>query len=204
MIITGEVSVDAKRWTLSRLKFGRALLPIAIVVGIVARRSLWTPLVVVGCASMAVSLYAMLSARRSIGRRVLAGGRGVLHLRPHGVQSAQENGDDIPVREVKSWTWDGARAARLYGPHYAWRLRTTAEAGEMLNTLLRHQIGPPYLLRRRGSPRVRWGAFVVMLLGPIAVWFGIAFEVTPVLVVGILCFVLGFATFGAFSQRVVR
>ena len=71
-----------------------------------------------------------------------------------------------------------------------------------MRALLVAAFGEPLVLRRRGSARARSIGGAVAAAGALLVAGGIAWDVAPLAIPGVLALVFGLATLGALSQKV--
>ncbi|MET0592297.1 MAG: hypothetical protein ABW133_06335 [Polyangiaceae bacterium] len=206
MAAESDLLVTATRYHIARIQIARTLLPIATIVGIVARRLLGDAIVVVAFALLAVLLALWFSASKGLGRRRMQIRSGALRLARQDAESAARDEDrssEIPFRSIRQWTWNGT-IARLYGAEHSWKLRAIDGKDEALGESLRGALGAALILKRRGSGRARIIALVVAVLGLASAGFGIATETGPMAILGVLGLVGGFAAFGALSQHAVK
>ena len=203
----GVIEVTATRYHVARIQIARLLAPVAIVVGIFARRLMTTPLLLAAFALMLFALGLFASSRAALGRRALQIRNGVLRLATESTarerDGDREHSNDIALRLIGKWTWNGS-IARLYGAEHSWKLSSVSHQHEALCAALRAALGPPLVLHRRGSARARAIALSIALLGVTAAGFGIAYETTALALIGVPCLVGGLAALGALSQRVVH
>ena len=182
----------AVRIDVRRTRLGLFLVPVCAVTGVVARRTMVGPLLVATLGLFVATVVVFTTARRSLGRCHVRAGSGRLQI--------GENGQDIPVRDVRSWTIDG-RTSRVYTAEAGWTFRAAPEQGDALRALLVGVFGPPLFLTRRGSRRARF-ATTVAVLGLAAAAAGIAQDIPAFTMVGVPAFLFGLAVLGALFQKV--
>jgi hypothetical protein len=194
------IAVTATRYDVTRIQVVRFLAPMAMILGVIARRFMTAPLLLAAFALLLFTfgLYAL--SRVALGRRELQIRNGVLRL---ATGSARDPADDIALRSLRKWTWNGSMA-RLYAAEHSWKLRAARGDHETLGAALREALGPPLVLRRRGSASARTLAISMAALGLVAAGFGIAYETTALALMGVPCLIGGLAAFGALSQSVAR
>lgn len=172
--------------------FGQMLVPVATLLTIVARRLGTDLLAVATLVFLMFALGVMLSARSSRGRQQL-------EVRSHRLSI---NNITITRAEVTRWSWNGARAL-LQGEGESWALSAVG-APEPVRLALVSVLGPPRVMVRRGSPRARTWAAAAGVAGLLSFPLIILFNLPILLPVSVVLFLAGFATFGAFSQRITR
>ena len=194
MTDSGDVKLEAKvtRYTIARLRFGQLLLPMAFVTAVAARRFPGVFTVGLALTAQALVLWLFFTAGKRFGWQRLAFERGGVTI---GSTDAR-----IERHKVHRWTIVGG-LARLYGLEQSYKLRARGGAEPELSALLARQFGPPLALRRRGSLRARLIALAIGVCGLIGAAIAIGVGITWLAIVGPLAFVVGFATFGALSQR---
>jgi hypothetical protein len=191
---SASVEMHVTLYRIARIRAAQALIPFAVVASIFARRSLNPVAVTVALLLQLATLVTFLSARRGLGWQRFRLDKGAGSFGPN-LRLARTR--------VERWTIHG-RLARLYCQDISLRLRGRTSAAESLDACLRCWLGAPLLLERRGSARARGIAATVALSGLAFVAAAFALDNVPLVVAGILCVVLGGATFGALSQRVAR
>lgn len=180
-----------RRTLAARWRVGQTVTPIAMVLGVVARRTESLPAYIAAGTAMLLAGIAFLSARRTF-RRV--------ELRAeHKRVTAILGGHATTISDVYIWTMDGA--ARVYDPLGGWSFED--KDGNRLAALLTDAFGSPFALRRRGSDRARYAALVVACAGALSTAAGFGARYGPLVLAGIPLFVCGAAVFGAFSQKVI-
>jgi hypothetical protein len=191
---TQDITAEVVRVDPAQVRFGQALVPVATIVAIAARR-LDRPLlaaVFVGVGTLA--LLSFVFARRSLGSMTLRFAAGGV-LWP--------DGSRVSPSDVNAWVSDGS-AARLYSNSANWKLKVAHERAEELASALRRVFGPPISLARRGTPRARSAALAVGIAGGCAVAFGLGLNLLPLVLVGVPSLIFGLAAFGALSQKIAR
>ena len=189
----GEATLEVKvtRYDVGRLRLGQLLVPVAVVLTVAARHApTMTPLFL-AFGLQAVGLTVFLTAARRYGWQPLRFEHGV---------SFGKTGLHLQPREVRRWTLVG-RVARLYGGDTSFKLRVRDGGEQVLDALLRSQFGAPVRLERRGSRSVRMTALAVGLGGIVVCALAIARDSSLLAVFGAPPMMLGFAVFGAMSQR---
>lgn len=194
---SGIIEARTTRYNVKRVRFGQALIPLAMIVTIVARRTEGT---LAGFAMLGVlvtAALAFLSAIKRFGWQAVRVERGSVWM---GTGPTSER---IRCEQVRDWTWLNG-IARLYGGEISYTLKSRPGSDEALETLLRGLLGKPRGLQRRGSPRARMIALSVAGLGLAACVSAFVFDSVPLIVVGVPAFGIGLATFGALSQRIAQ
>jgi hypothetical protein len=181
-----------KRTLASRWRLGQTVTPVAMILGVVARRTESTIAYSAAAAAVIVAATAFVSARRTSRRvQVRANGKHVI---------AALAGEPISISGVYAWTiHDGT--ARAYDPMGGWMFRDTDTTS--LASLLTSAFGPPLALRRRGTDRGRYAALCVACAGTLLAAAGFGAGSVPLVIAGLPLVIFGIAFFGAFSQRVV-
>jgi hypothetical protein len=203
------IAVTATRYDVTRTQIVRFLAPVAMILGLIARRLMTTPLLLAAFALILFTFGLYASSRAALGRRAQQIRNGVLRLATDSAAlgetapRAHDPSDDIALRSIRKWTWDGS-IARLYAAEHSWKLRSACGDHETLEGALREALGPPLVLRRRGSARARRLALSMAALGIVAAGFGMAYETTALALIGVPCLIGGLAAFGALSQSVAR
>jgi hypothetical protein len=203
------IAVTATRYDVARIQIVQFLAPAAMILGVVARWRMTTPLLLAGFALILFTFGLYASSRAALGRRALQIRNGILRLAIESTAlgetapCAHDPADDIALRSIRKWTWDGS-IARLYAAEHSWKLRSARGDHETLGDSLRETLGPPLVLRRRGSARARVLALSMAALGVVAAGFGIAYETTALALIGVPCLIGGLAALGALSQSVAR
>ncbi len=190
-----ETSVKAVRTDVAKWQRGQALAPIAVVVSIIARRSMVPVLLLAAGGLLATAGVLFIQARRSMGR---------CELHALGDRVRLDDGDagaEIARGDVRAWTFQGG-TARLYTSVAGWRLAMLEGGVEDLRQILASVFGPPLLLQRRGSVRARQVAGGIALTGAVVVAVAIALDFGPLVFVGVLMVLFGLGALGALSQRV--
>jgi hypothetical protein len=192
-----EESIEARvtRYNVARFRAGQALVPIAIIVTIFARRLPDVVPISAALVAQGLAVLAFLSAIRWLGWQPVRVERSAVWLGSTGVQA--------PRNRVRDWTYVNG-VARLYGADTSFTLRARKGQEAMLEALLRGLLGKPTQLERRGSKRGRIIAISAAVVGLVLVGLAFALDSIPLIVVGMPAFIFGLATFGALSQRVAR
>jgi hypothetical protein len=185
------VTAKVVRISVANVRLAQVLWPGAMVAGILARRFSGMLAGTIASALLFVGLGAMLLARRNLGRHPVSVGRHTISF--DGTKEA------VAVADVASWTFDGS-VARLYGTKFSWALIATSD--EPLLASLMSVLAAPVQLQRRGSRRARTIAAAICLAGIASIPVSIFIDVLPLMLLGVVCAILGFACFAAFSQRV--
>jgi hypothetical protein len=186
------VVATVTRTLLARVRVGQLLAPIGIGVGVIARRTMNVPLIIVTAVVYLAALGAFLSARRTL-RRVEVRGAG------HALTFVSNGGVAVHTGKVYAWTFDRGRA-RVYDGEGGWSVR--GNDAEALKMALTHALGSPLRLERRGSRRARLTALAVAVAGAPAMVAGAAFEIILLFMAGLLASLFGLATFAALSRKV--
>lgn len=188
-------SVPARvvRWHPERVRLGQSLLPVAMLVGIMARRTGGTVLFAAAFATIGVALAILLGARRGFAGASVSVERGRIRLGPRE--------PPIVASEVRRWAFDGA-TARIQGASVTWSIRASSADTPALGAALRSALGRPVLLTPRGSQPARRAAFVVGASGVLFVALALGLGLMPLFPVGLLCIIGGVTAFGALSQKV--
>jgi hypothetical protein len=188
------ITVHVTRYRIARVRAGQALVPFVIISSIVARRMPETIPVGIAVLLQLATAIALFSARRSFGWRPFRIERGVARV-----------GQDLEIvrHRVLRWTAVG-NVTRIYCSDISLRLRSRTEDTLRLSNALQSWLGAPIRLQRRGTRRARGVALTVSLAGLALVAVAFAFSKVALVVLGIPCFIIGIATFGALSQRVAR
>jgi hypothetical protein len=188
--VTGATIV---RYDVAKIRVGQAVVPVAIVAGVVFRHF---PGIVSGALAIAAQLVALLifaRARRGLGRQVVRVERGKVKL--------GELVLEIVPAHVARWTMDG-RTARLYAGQVSWKLTAVGDNGDALRVVLSRVLGKPIALSRRGSPRARLMALIVGLVGLAMIALAIAYQLNMAFVfIGVPAVIMGFATFATLTQK---
>lgn len=181
-----------KRTIASRWRLGQTVTPVAMILGVVARRTESTVAYSAAAGALILAAIAFLSARRTFRRvQLRAAGK---HI------TAALAGEPISISGVSAWTiLDGT--ARVYDPMGGWMFRDKDTTS--LASLLTSAFGPPLTLRRRGTDRARYAALCVACAGTLAAAAGFGAGSVPLVIAGLPLFIFGLAFFGALSQRVV-
>lgn len=180
-----------KRTLASRWRLGQMVVPVAMILGVVARRTENTVAYSAAAGALILAAMAFLSARRKF-RRVQIRAEGK-HI------TATLAGEPISISGVHAWTvHDGT--ARVYDPTGGWAFRDQDTTS--LASLLTSAFGPPLALRRRGTDRGRFSALCVACAGGLSAAAGFGAGSVPVVVAGLPMFIFGIVCFGALSQRV--
>ena len=197
MVDSGSSSVEARvtRYKVRRFRLGQALVPPALLITILARRTQDLVATIAMFGLLSLALLAFLSAIKRIGWQVLRVERGSIWF-----GTTEER---VRRERVRDWTWLNG-VARLYGAETSYTLRPRRGSEAALEALLRGLLGAPRALQRRGTVRARVIAMSVALLGLAACVAAFAFDSIPLIVAGVPAFGIGIATFGALSQRVVQ
>src|SRR6185312_15297027 len=191
-----ESRTKVLRMSVARFQIATALVPVALILATVARRSGGGVFVyVLAFAAQAAAFAAFFGARRSF---VVTG------LRREGSRLGFVETDESVARtEVTLWTWSDGRA-RVYTSRFGWTLTAAPGASpDALRAFLAGIFGEPRALRRRGSTRGRLVALAVALLGSVVWVYGFFVELPLIAVACVPCVVFGLATFGALSQQIV-
>lgn len=188
-----EIAASVARIDVVKWRLAQALLPIATIAGIVARRSSNCLATFAAFGFLAAATATFLIARRSFGLTRLSATAGRISLGNSAIE--------IPSSQVTRWTLEG-NCARLYGGRTSWKLVSHTVDGNSFRSLLAGTLGPPKQLRRRGTPTARRIALCISVVGLVSSAAGISLDIVVLAVVGIPSFVVGLATFGALSQKV--
>jgi hypothetical protein len=110
----------------------------------------------------------------------------------------------ITRADVRRWTYS-RNTASLHCGEINYRVSTGAFDGPALVRCLTEFLGAPEPLEYRGSLEARLIALCIALTGLLLLIVAFATDQSLVLIfIGIPSFILGFATFATFSQRVIR
>jgi hypothetical protein len=205
----GAIVVTATRYDVARIRIVRVLAPVTMIVGVSARWTMAKPLVLAAFALILFTIGMYASSRAALRRRAMHVCDGVIRLRADSAawrpsaHPRHDPSDDIALAAIRQWTWNGS-IVRLYGGEHAWKLCSASGHHEALGHALRAGLGPPLLLRRRGSARARVLALAIAAVGGAALWAGIAYEWSALALVGVPCVIGGLAALGALSQSVTR
>ena len=184
------IRYDVTRWTVAQ-----GLVPFAMLASVAARRVPSTLTIVIAAALLSATLLTFARARCNLGRQILHNEGGKLRL--------QASGDELSRRTIGQWI-SQAGMARLHGTRTSYKLRVDeAHRGE-LEILLSQALGMASSTTPRGSPRARALAAVVLALGIVSLGVALILQSLPFLFVGVPAAVIGGATLGALSQRVIR
>ncbi len=188
-----ELTANAVRTDVVKWRVGQALVPISTVVSVFARRTMEPPVLAVAAVLLATTGILLWSARRPFRGCALRVLGDCVRLGDHDAE--------LNRSEFRAWTLE-AGVARLYSPSTGWRLSVSASETEALHQLLRPIFGAPLVLRRRGSQQGRQIAGAVAIVGAVLVSTSIAFELVPLVLVGVPALIFGLAALGALSQKV--
>ncbi len=190
----GQLEARVTRYNIPRFRLGQALVPIALIATVLARRFPESVPLAAALFAQALAAGAFLSAVRWFGWQKLRSERGTVWFGSTGLRIKRDS--------VLEWTTVG-RTARIYGSDVSFRVRVRAGAEPAIQGVLRPILGKPTALKRRGSKRARTIALGVAVLGLGLVLISFAVVDTIVLtILGTPALVFGIATFGALSQRV--
>lgn len=189
-----SVEMHVTLYRIARIRAAQALIPFMVLASIFARRSLGGVAVTTALLLQLATLVTFLSARRNLGWQQVRIENGVGGFGPN---------LKLTHAQVERWTIRG-RVARLYCQNVSLRLRSRSRDSQSLASYLRSWLGAPLQLERRGSARARGIAAIVAASGVGLIGAAVALDSVPLIVAGVLCVVLGGATFGALSQRVAR
>ncbi|MES1207573.1 MAG: hypothetical protein ABUS79_16680 [Pseudomonadota bacterium] len=181
-----------RRTLASRRRLGQTFTPVAMILGVVARRTDSVPAYVVAGAAVLLAAVAVLSARRTF--------RHVEIRAEHKHITAILGREPVSISAVSSWTMDGT-IAHVYDPFGGWSLQDSDNRS--LAALLTGACGAPLALRRRGSDRARYAALSVACAGALSPAAGFGAERVLLVIAGIPLFGIGAAVFGALSQKVI-
>src|SRR5688572_5309825 len=133
------LEAKATRYNISRLQYGRMLIPIAIFVSIGARAvpNVFTAVLAFGVQGTA--LYLLLSAAKRFGWQPLVVEQGSVSIGSTGVR--------LERHKVHEWTMVNG-LARLYGVELSYKLRARSGGEEQLSALLERRFGPRTALHR--------------------------------------------------------
>lgn len=188
------VNVRVTEYRIARIKAGQAIVPLAVLSSIVARRWLHPVAVAVAVVVLVAGLLSFFSARRALGRQ------------PFRVQDGSAVfGTRITLtrKRVLRWTL-GANVIRLYCADISLRLVCDSDDRHQLVQSLTAWLGRPIQLERRGSQQARMLAIFAAAAGLACTVAAFAFETIALVVIGLPVFIIGLATFGALSQRIAR
>jgi hypothetical protein len=188
------IEVRVTRYALKRVQLGQLLVPVAIGVGILARRfpEVVSPYLVF--ALYGGVLAVVLSGIRRLGKRTL-----------RVEDAAIELGDGLRVaRSEIAWWAMHRELVRLYGDEVSFRLRAHADDVSRLAAQLTQVFGPGQVLQPRGSLRARRLALAACLLGVLLMLSVFVHGKMLVLLPGIVCTLLGGASYATLRQRVLR
>jgi len=195
MVGADEVHIEARvtRYNIARFRLGQALVPVALIVTVVARRFPDTVPIAGAFIAQGFVAAAFLSAVRWLGWQPLRFERGAVWFGTTGLHAKQN--------ALRDWTLrDGV--VRIYGSDASFKLRVRPGGEPALEALLRGLFGRATRLKRRGSKRARTGALVVALAGLTAVVGSFLADMLALTLLGTPALIAGLATFGALSQRV--
>ena len=182
------VKVQLVRYNVTRVRLVQALLPVALILVPVARRTMY-PLVICFAALVLAVVLGLLATLRT--KR-----QAVVQECHNGLRFSDET---IRREDLRMWRWEGNRA-RLYLAHGALVLRAMGQ-WKGLEKVLVTALGPPRTFVRRGSRRARVAASMLLLMG--IAWFGIFFAFgSDLAAFGVLAVVGGASALGALSQSV--
>lgn len=197
MVDSGPTGVEARvtRYTVRRFRVGQALIPLAMLVTVLARRSENPVAMVVMVGVLGFTLFALLSAIKRFGEQSIRIDRGSIWFCPSNERVRRER--------VRDWTWLNG-VARLYGSDSSYTLKACSGSEVTLEASLQGLLGAPQSLQRRGTFRARMIALGIAFLGLAACGAAFMLDSIPLIVAGVPAFGIGLATFGALSQRVVQ
>ncbi|MBM4380423.1 MAG: hypothetical protein FJ086_14190 [Deltaproteobacteria bacterium] len=164
--------------------------PVGMVASVAYRQSGHPAAAALGLAALGGTAVSLARTRRVLGRRTLSCSRGKVRLSP----------GDAVLEPVEAWYEEGGRFTVICsGCHSS--LTVSPASAPALRSLLEASWGPGRTLVRLGTPRARWTAATVALLGMTTAAAGAWFNSPWMVGAGVACAVLGGATFLALSQR---
>jgi hypothetical protein len=106
----------------------------------------------------------------------------------------------IDATQARHWTLDQA-VAHVYCTAASWKLTCRRDDENVLREMLTQVLGDSVPLKARGSQRARRVALAAATIGLTGIVAGIAFELIPVFVVGLVALAVGSACYGVLGTK---
>ena len=181
------------RYNVARIRLFQLIMPLAVGSAAFARHSPTLLTAVLAFGAQAAGVAVLLSARTNFGWQKLLFERGGISVGSTGVR--------IERYRISRWTFV-RRSARVYEGDQSFKIQAAKGAERDLEAVLERQFGAATRLCPRGSVRARMIALAVAGSGLALVAVAIVTDTVWPAGIGTVAFILGIATFGAFSQRV--
>jgi hypothetical protein len=186
-----EIEVRTTRYDMPYLRGAQLMIPIALIVNPIAKRSMSPIAIGLAFSLMGGALWCLIRFRIKA--------NGSFSVRGDRIKLGE--GERIRRDDLEGWRWQGNRAMLyLFTGNVLVKARHRADATS-LEMGLRAVFGAPREFVPRGSLKARWLSVGISLLGIAVCIAGIVREI-PALMFGVVLVLGGFGAFGALSQRI--
>jgi hypothetical protein len=195
---SGDNSIRARvtEYRPDRLRLMQTFLSIGVITTTIARHSFGPIMAGTATIALVATVVTLWRATRSTTGQKITVKEGAIRL--------GDRHPKITRADVRRWTYS-RNTASLHCGETNYRVSTGAVDGPALERSLTEFLGAPEPLEYRGSLEARLIALCVALTGLVLLIVAFATNRSLVLIfIGIPSFILGFATFATFSQRVIR